>query len=62
MEYIPWSAKVNKGQLWSASEMGNAHCNPLRYLLNLKASSFPLFRRRIQRLAKASQQSKPKIR
>ncbi|KRZ17604.1 hypothetical protein T11_7841 [Trichinella zimbabwensis] len=40
----PRRSAVNKGQVWSAADMGDVHSNPLPYLLNLQASSFPSFR------------------
>ncbi|KRZ83761.1 PiggyBac transposable element-derived protein 3 [Trichinella sp. T8] len=47
----PRRSAVDEGQVRSASDMGDVHSNPLPYLLNLETSSFPLSRRRIQRLA-----------
>ncbi|KRX83972.1 hypothetical protein T06_8044 [Trichinella sp. T6] len=47
----PRRSAVDEGQVRSTSDMGDVHSNPLPYLLNVETSSFPLSRRRIQRLA-----------
>ncbi|KRY77975.1 hypothetical protein T4B_4721 [Trichinella pseudospiralis] len=50
-ESKPRRSAVDEGQVRSASDIGDVHSNPLPHLLSLETSSFPLSRRRIQRLA-----------